>query len=179
MDRSDALNTVKYSRARFSESRLEAAIQFILSEENVCLISWGTKSLRIGRNEIVTLPTLTRRKPAQVLYKDYLVSADEDEQIGKTSFMKVVLSITNNDEKLITAVDYVTGCLVTDVVDTMQTILEDLSEDQAERTRLSTLVNLGKTFIKQQLDHKVVLEDSINTHGCKIRSNKGDTNALE
>ncbi|KNC86489.1 hypothetical protein SARC_01360 [Sphaeroforma arctica JP610] len=58
----------------------------------------------------------------------------------------------------------------------MQTIIEDFAEDPTERSRLANLVDLGKTFIKQQLDHHVIKENMVNTHGLEYALTNPDKN---
>ena len=89
----------------------QKAVDFIFSESNIQILSWGTKEIMIG-NKQLSIPKLCRKKiPMNILraYHEYVIDKDS---IGDSSFLKLVSTLTFNDMRSATSVDYATGILL-------------------------------------------------------------------
>ena len=88
--------------------------------------------------------------------------------IGKTAFLGLVRTLTAEDEQLITAVDYVKGVLVHDVVDVLQRIIHDHVIDPSSKASLTKMLMVLSNFLKNQYQrHAILLHGGQNTgtHG--------------
>ena len=123
MEAGQSLRIPVISRSRFDEKALKEAVMYILSKDNVVPISWGTKDIKLTDNETVTLPALTRQKTPKHLYDNYLAFCNNKDtdaagesfpSISRGIFYEILSKVTSGGEKMLTAVDYVTGVLVND-----------------------------------------------------------------
>jgi hypothetical protein len=154
------------SRRKVDEEIVKDCVAWILTQENVCVFSWGVKHVRLSENEVVILPRVTRRKLIVHLYKDYVDEFSGQPRLGRTSFYEVVKAVTSGEEKIFTAVDYVTGVLVHDTMDKLQTIIEDFSTNDEVKKELTRNLELWKNFLKHQYDHHIwKCDDQVDTHG--------------
>ena len=76
--------------------------------------------------------------------------------------------VTGGGERLVTAVDYVTGVLVHDQVETLQQIVEDFARDHTTRVRLTSYLELVRNFYKHHVDKHIVKEgNDVCWHGIE------------
>ena len=146
-------------------------------------ISWGTKDIKLTDNETVTLPALTRQKAPKHLYDNYLAFCNDKDtgaagksfpSISRGMFYEILTKITNGGEKMLTAVDYVTGVLVNDQVTLLQRIVDDLVSIDMKPV-LSNCIAIMRTFLKQQYDsHTLLEEEEVGTHGIVYGLTKPD-----
>lgn len=88
--------------------------------------------------------------------------------LGRTSFKDLVRALTNGDEKMITAVDYVRGELVHNPTDGIQQLIEDVVDNPAHRKSLTKKVTIVSNFLKNQFKAHIGEDDvpsSAGTHG--------------
>ncbi|KNC83265.1 hypothetical protein SARC_04481 [Sphaeroforma arctica JP610] len=168
LSRGEAIVKPVFSRSRFDEVALNNAISFVLAEEIVGTLSWGKKRVKLSEDETCILPSLTRKLPSNVIYDRYTATHLIEKQLSRGSFYRVLAALTSKDEKLLTAVDYVTGTLVNDVIVQLQVFINDFCIDISKKKHLTTHLELMKTFLKQQYDKHVELEDDCSTHGIKF-----------
>lgn len=156
-----------YSRTRFNTETLERAVDFIVSPSNVGMLSWGEKVVELSPYERVVLPSLRRRKTMLDLYRSYInVHNDKAGRLGRTSFYELAAAITSRGERMLTAVDYVTGVLVNDTVELLQTISDDFEPDAERRQQLTNDLELVGHFLRHQYDeHALCNDDEVPTHG--------------
>ena len=89
-------------------------------------------------------------------------------------FYEILTKITNGGEKMLTAVDYVTGVLVNDQVTLLQRIVDDLVSIDMKPV-LSNYIAIMCTFLKQQYDsHALLEEEEVGTHGIVYGLTKPD-----
>ena len=101
------------TRARVEEAVVIEAVSWILSPVNVGVLSWGMKNVKLSEQESVTLPCVTRRKTRKHMFDDYCKVFERQANIlGRSTFYRIVKEITGGEEKIFTAVDYVTGVLL-------------------------------------------------------------------
>jgi hypothetical protein len=153
---------------RFNEEHARKAVKFILHTSNVGALSWGSRPFRLSENESVTLPILVRRVSVKEMFERYCESVEVEEQIKRSSFYTIVKAITHSDEKLLTAVDYVTGVLVNDQVSTLQDMIEAFACTPSRKEELTSQLELVRNFLKAQVGAHVCREnDSVPTHGLE------------
>eukprot|EP00049_Salpingoeca_infusionum_P013069 m.244130 g.244130 ORF g.244130 m.244130 type:complete len:880 (-) comp15351_c0_seq3:204-2843(-) len=152
------------SKQRFDPHILQAALKFMLSQEHVGTLSWGTKQVRLDPSETVVLPRLIRRFPAAILWQNYTAHVPTP-HISRASFYRILRNITSSDQKVLSAVDYVTGCLVNDPIDTLRRIAKDFSSSPQHANELHALVDLCKNFLKSQFDAHARKADNCTFHG--------------
>lgn len=106
----------------FKKKSVLQAVNFILDDTNVQLVSWGTKKIILDGHEI-DFPRLVRREVVErlsIMYAEYY--PEKDDRIGSTSFKKIAKAITCTDQKAKTAVDYVSNILLYDNFDMLRKI---------------------------------------------------------
>ena len=105
------LKKLQRQQVNYKKNAVEKAVDFIFSESNIQILSWGTKEIMIG-NKQLSIPKLCRKKiPMNILraYHEYVIDKDS---IGDSSFLKLVSTLTFNDMRSATSVDYATGILL-------------------------------------------------------------------
>ena len=110
------------------DSTIFKCVDFILSDNNTSSVSWGTKLVLVQSTGEVTLPKLTRKTPIYnmyLLYKDLV--KDDSEKLKFTLFYCIIRILTSNDESMLSSIDYVTGLLVNETSETLQDIIDSLT----------------------------------------------------
>jgi hypothetical protein len=87
--------------------------------------------------------------------------------VGRTTFTNLVRVLTSGDEKLVRAVDYVSGTLINDSVQVLQRIIDTLL---AEDDHLSRLLEILRNFLKVQYNLHVPRTDGFPMHGINYGS---------
>eukprot|EP00049_Salpingoeca_infusionum_P016221 m.329274 g.329274 ORF g.329274 m.329274 type:complete len:305 (+) comp16036_c0_seq18:1172-2086(+) len=88
--------------------------------------------------------------------------------ISRASFHRVVQAVTSGNQKVLLAVDYVTGCLVNDPVDVLRKIVQDFAASQQQTTELNALIDIiCKSFLKSQYDAHALKGDGCALHGLQ------------
>ena len=59
----------KQHRKRLEDEVVEELVKFILSDDNVRALSWGTKTVKLDCREEHTIPRFVRKKPMKQIYK--------------------------------------------------------------------------------------------------------------
>ena len=147
---------------RFDPLILEDALKYLLSGDNVVPLSWGTKKVRLSPSESVTLPCLLPRRSVLDIYADYSSFCTQHDfgMLGRTSFYRIFAACTSGKQRLLTAVDYVTGVLINDPTAQLQRIIDELSPIE-ERERLSVHLELVRNFLKNECDQHVLRDDNV------------------
>jgi hypothetical protein len=173
---------VKQSRSveQYKPNSVKKAVDYILSEDNIQILSWGTKKLMIGQQEY-TIPKLCRKKiPTNILrgyrekYPDEdgidedgkIITGLHEDSIGDISFLKIVSTLTFNDTRSATAVDYATGILLYDNFDMVKRVIKTLVDQE---TKDAFLVEAEKVilFLKSKFP-KHITKDGENISGHKL-----------
>ena len=129
--------------------------------------NYRCKQISLASNENVTLPALRRRKTAKQLFENYIAFGQENSvyAISRGSFYEVLKTLTSREEKLLSAVDYVTGVLVHDQVSLLQRICDEFAPITQSRERLTDLLEVIRHFLKQHYSRHVTIEgDDVGTH---------------
>ena len=116
--------------------------------------------------KIFELPKLVRSQHMCLTYQMYQKDRSPVKKLGRSSFLNLLSLATSGNEKVVSAIDYVTGCLVNDTTETLQRIIKDFCVDTAEKNRFSDLLELSRFWIKCQYDtHAQINGDCVHTHG--------------
>ena len=155
----------KTRRARYSESDVRTAVDFILAPETTGTLSWGVRTVKLGVQDYVQLPCLTRRMSKKDMYRMYTQSTPAEKQISRMSFYRLAKTILHGAPKLLRAVDYMTGELVHDTVELLQEVVDVFGG--SKKDEFSRQLELLRNFLKVQYDHHVSRDDGVATHGLQ------------
>ena len=91
MSTTDDIIPQQFSRKQFKDKSIEHAVKFILSEDHVRTLSWGSMDKVILPTEAIMLPKLQRLSTRKIMWELYMeyFKTDEDKKkacIGQTSF---------------------------------------------------------------------------------------------
>ena len=148
-------------RKLYSEETVREAVSFIASHCKT--ISWGLKRVVIKDGTVVRIPRLIRVDFPEQLFRIYSNSFEDKGEIylKRRTFLKLVRILTASDEKLISAVDYVSGSLVCDCVNNLKRIVDTFGSHIVERKKMKHYINLVRNALKYQYS-KIVT----NTDDC-------------
>ena len=140
------------TRLRFPVEVLDSAIKFILSQNNVITLSWGTKKFRVG-GKSVEFPVVMRRKRKSHIVDEYVKAMShlaQADRLGSTSMFELVGLLTNKELKSKSAVDFVYGTLVLDQLALIRRMIRmEIDVDQVQkRKELFKLSKSIETFLK-------------------------------
>lgn len=168
----------KHSRERFDRDGVDKMLKFILSPRNIGFLSWGKRLVPLGATEVIELPSLTRKMIATHMLRDYKSycennALEDSQRVSEKPFRQVLNAITNGDERLLQAVDYVVGRLVNDPCTKLQTLVEYFSTSAEQLESLSRHLSVVRNFLKVQLDdHLVTSDDEVATHCIRFALSK-------
>ena len=101
----DSLINLKMSYSIICDNEvLHKAAKFILSENNVVSISYGTKKVKLSKYKIIELLSLSRKRSMHGIFKAYIESMKENEKlILRASMFKLIEYPTKHDEAVLTS----------------------------------------------------------------------------
>ena len=79
MSTTDDIIPQKFSRKRFKDKSIEDTVKFILSEDHVRTLSWGSMDKVISPNETIVLPKLQRLTTRKIMWESYMEYFKTDE----------------------------------------------------------------------------------------------------
>ena len=92
-------------RKRFNEDCVKEALSFLLSEDYVGVLSWGTKKVKLSSNETVQLPSLVRKKSRTIMFKEYLSWFKEQHNdsavvhLPRSTVFEILKTVTNGQRR--------------------------------------------------------------------------------
>lgn len=151
-----------HSRKKMPDEVVAKAVQFIFDKKNVEPLSWGTKEVKLSKDEVTALPKLTRRRDRKEIYMSYVKHTQNDrKRLGRTTFYNILNVITSREETMKTSVDYVTGILVNEPVEISQSIIDKFTSGELHE-RLTEDLTVAKNFLKYQYDEHAIDGDGDN-----------------
>jgi hypothetical protein len=145
------LSRINRSIERFNRTTANLAISFILSPDNVCFTSWGTKTLIVD-GVARGFPLVMRKMSRTHIYENYVKSVTtrnpEEQQLKRSSFLNVVSALTHCDAKLRKAVDYVTGFLINDNFAVIYKLIDAYFDRGEEKRELLREVESAHKYLK-------------------------------
>ena len=164
----------KKTRLRFDESVVIHFLQFLLRDSNICVLSWGTKKIKLSANEAVILASLARKKLVTALLEEYFALCEregrsKENRLGETSARKVISLVTNGQKRALSAVNYLLGELIYDNFVLVERIIELYSPVGDGRKKLLLHSRLAANFLKNQYPAHALREegDGCCTHGVQ------------
>ena len=146
------------------EEVLHKAVNFILSKNNVVSISYGTKKVKLSKYEIIELPSLTRKRSMHDIFKAYMGTIkDNEKSICRASMFKLMGYLTNHDEAVLIAIDYVSAILINEPCELLQYIIDKVICPSKQK-HITHLLHSAKHFLKHKYKSHVVIEDDICYH---------------
>ena len=153
---------------RVSDNVITKVVDFILSSNNVVPNSYGVKNIRLGSDEIITLPKLQRKNTRIKIYEDYKDNTINDEySLSRETFYRIINKCTAHDQVSLSAIDYVTSTLVNETSEVLQNIVDKVIVP-INRLQASNMIHSAKYFLKHKYSsHCVRAGDDICYHGLK------------
>ena len=138
---------------------IKKCVDFILSDDNVASVSWGTKKVLLHSDGEILLPTLTRKTTIKDMYHRYKHHTHTDpENIKSATFFKIANVLTSSDEAMLNSIDYVTCMLVNETCETLQDIIDTVIMNH-DREMCTNYVKVAKNFMKNQFKNHIVKDD--------------------
>ena len=138
---------------RYDDNQVRSAVEYIT--ENIQLLSWGTKKIKIDNNTI-EIPRMLRTKKTRYMYRDYAKKCQDRgfPCVGQGTFEKICGTITANDTKARTAVDYASGPLFYDTTKILARLAQKVD---CEDIRKECVLGLGviDAFFKGFFDNHI------------------------
>ena len=170
MSTTDDIIPQKFSRKRFKDESIEHAVKFILSEDHVRTLSWGSMDKVISPNETIVLPKLHRLITRKIMWESYMEYFKTDENkkkpcIGQTTFHMLCKELTSSDEIVISSVDYVQALLLNEPIELLHDIIDQISDLNVSK-QLTCYHESLTTFLKYRYpEHIKKSDDDCCTHG--------------
>jgi len=177
----ESLYKAKKSYSIICDEVLQKAVKFILSENNVVSISYGTKKVKLSKYEIIELPSLTRKRSMHDIFKAYIESMNENENeksLSRASMFKLISHLTNHDEAVLTAIDYVTAVLINEPCELLQDIIEK-AICPSKQKEVAHLLNSARHFLKHKYKSHALMEDNICYHGLQYCLGKSECTKVD
>ena len=112
---------------------IKKCVDFILSDNNVASVSWGTKKVLLRSDGEILLPKLTRKTTIQDMYNRYKQETHTDpENIKSATFYKIANVLTSSDGAMLNSIDYVTCMLVNETCETLQDIIDTVIMNEGD-----------------------------------------------
>ena len=151
---------IKVIKRQFrKDTTINKCVNFVLSDDNVASVSWGSRRIRLQSHGELLLPKLTRKtsiKDMYIRYKD-MVSSDV-ESIKSATFYKICNVLTSSDQAMLNSIDYVTCMLVNESCEILQDIIEKAIMNE-HREKCTNYVTIAKNFLKNQFKNHIIKDD--------------------
>ena len=111
------------------------------------------------------------REPHKALWERYCESyLEQSEQCLKRSSMyNIMQAITRSRQKIISSVDYVQSLLVSDPIENIQNMIEDLIKDRIIKEVIENYLESLSVFIKYTFNHHAQIDgDNSSSHRLKF-----------
>ena len=144
---------IDYKRtvAHFNRLKVKGALQFILNPSNSVTLSWGRRKVKVG-DITYDLPKITRKRTPTNMWKAYINSSIVTVfgRLSEASFLRVVNAVTHGNDRILSAVDYVTGFLINDNFKLIEAIIQHFSATEPQRKHLVKGMGISRNFMKNQ-----------------------------
>ena len=162
----EKLHVQKRNIVRVGDDVVRKLVDFILSPNNVVPNSYGTKKVKLSRNEVLTLPRLQRKNTRIKIYEDYKeFTMNDTSYISRETFYRIINNITACEQVSLNAIDYVTSTLVNETCEVLQDIVERIVPP-INRDHASNMIHTAKYFLKHRYaSHTLRDNDDICYHG--------------
>ena len=162
---------VIHTRKRCSDESIRKAVQYLFRPENVQLLSWGTKRIRLD-GKWVDFPAIMRKATCAKIFRLYEeklstmrndVTQEAGKILGRSSFLLVAATLTRGQQKRKTAVDYVLGTLVYDNIRCARDLVTGEVDGPDKRAQLLCQLDAVEEFLKfTYLEHIDIDNDPLH-----------------
>ena len=167
LQKGESLKKKKTSFSIINDEVLETAVKFILSENNVVAMSYGSRFVKLTKTDIIQLPSLTRKKTRLQMYQDYISFVGDDSKlVSRATMYKLMNYLISNDEAILSAIDYVTAILVNEPCEMLQDVIER-TICSTKQTELTRNLYSARHFLKHTYKSHAVLEDNVCYHNLQ------------
>ena len=170
-----------YSRDKKNDLAVEKAVKFLLQPDNIGTFSWGTTTKYLSKDETIVLPKLQRttsRTNLWLRYLDYVVGTSKETRVGRTTFFSICNEITYSEEILLGSIDYVQALLLTEPIESLQTVIDKYYTADKHNELSSALTSLSQ-FLRYTYNNHVHLDDDCCTHGIVYGLGRPDSTYIE
>jgi len=151
------ISSPKRTLQRFHPDSVNRCLSFIFSPSNISFLSWGSKLVNIdGVSQ--SFPLINRKRSKAHIYEDYSTKSDDSlcvQRLSKSSFLRVLTTVTHKGTELRQAVDYVTGFLVNDNFDLVKRMIADLIPSEETRNKQEEEMELARRYLKYGFDESL------------------------
>ena len=141
------------------DSTISKCVKFILSDDNVASVSWGSKRILLQSCGELLVPKLTRKSPIKDMYSRYKdVVANDNEAIRSATFYKICNVLTSSDQAMLNSIDYVTCMLVNESCEILQDMIDKVVMNE-HRDECSKYLTATKKFLKNQFKDIIKNDD--------------------
>lgn len=136
---------VFHHRARYKSEQAIELVKFILGGSAVSM-SWGFRLVKLDINEVVKLPALVQLADVKTLYHCYKQC---NNPFTYQTFCRVMRKATKGSNKIVTAIDYCSGILLSGPMEVVQDIIHYFYLNSRDATRLNftKMLMLAKKFM--------------------------------
>ena len=141
-------------------------MKYILSDDNVASVAWGSKWILLQSCGELLVSKLTRKssiKDMYLRYKDVVVN--DTELIRSATFYKICNVLTSSDQAMLNSIDYVTCMLVNESCEILQDMIDKVVMNE-HRDECSKYLIASRNFMKNQFKNIITIDnDDCCFHG--------------
>eukprot|EP01045_Picozoa_sp_COSAG04_P016779 COSAG04_NODE_1432_length_6795_cov_3.370221_4_plen_1114_part_00 len=143
------------TRTRVKPEIVKRLVRWILSAENVQLLSWTKKKAPTDAG-FKQIPCVSRRKNKSAMWRAYKAAYPKDDRVQQSAFMNVVKHITGKESKSVKAVDYMVSDLLHQNRQRLERLVRLTLKDQPEEAK-AIISEMRKifTFVKSSYSGRI------------------------
>ncbi len=120
---------------------------------------------KLSKSEIIEFPSLTRKRNRIEICNGYRQQVqNEEKDLSRATMYKLMNHLTNNDEAILTAIDYITAILVNEPCEMLQDVI-DRCVCTTKQTEMARLLSSAQYFLKHKYKTHVLKNDDVCYHG--------------
>ena len=97
------------TRKSTSDEIVQRLVRWLLSPDNVVMLSWGKRTARLDGSKI-DIPCVSRKRDKSTMWREYKGQfPNKKARVGESTFYQVAKTITSKQQKSVRAVDYLIG----------------------------------------------------------------------
>uniref|UniRef100_A0A7S3PQN3 Uncharacterized protein n=1 Tax=Aplanochytrium stocchinoi TaxID=215587 RepID=A0A7S3PQN3_9STRA len=155
----------KHSCQRFNMESVQKAVDFILLGDYVQYLPWETKLIKLGLNDSLILPAITRKLSPTELWDLYKKEAtDKSDRISKTSFFDIVNEVSVTEDMSQRVSDESLAKHLYDNMRTVRRVIKDFVADKGQRESMLKQVDVIVYFLRDSYHSHLDKNDECATH---------------
>ena len=132
-------------------------VRWVLRSDNVQLLSWGEKKVRIGKRW-KTIPCLSRTMELEEMWRKYdadFKGVNKNDRVHRTNFLLIISDITGKQCQSVKAVDYLVSELVHQNRERLERLIRGVIKDPEEKKALIAELREVFTWVKTSYPRQV------------------------